>query len=856
MELVKGVPITEFCDQNQVPIRERLELFLHVCQAIQHAHQKGIIHRDIKPSNVLVMSQDGKPVVKVIDFGVAKAIGQQLTDKTIYTQCAQMVGTPLYMSPEQAGQGGLDVDTRSDIYSLGVLLYQLLTGTTPFDKERLKEMDFGEIRRIIREEEPARPSQLRIADCGLRIPESKGRFRFFNRLFNPQSAIRNPQLQELDWIVMKALEKDRNRRYQTANGFAMDVQRYLHDEPVEACPPSAWYRLGKFARRKKTALAITACAFVALAGVAGALGWAVRDREARKQQAAKEREMWEAALDSEVKKTLDETGPLIEQGKWREALAVAQRADKLLAAAGRTQRPARLLELQKELSMARRLEETYREPQLNRTARLAVEGTGSGGDLQSRQRSAEDDFFWGREQDACFAREFRDFGIDVEALAPAVAAERIRRTSIRLCLVQALDEWAPLRRRARGHQDPLWKKLVEIARQADADPWRSQFRGELLRRDRHALEKLADKLPIRELAPATAYLLGHTLRELGAVDKAMAVLREAQRHHPDDFWLNDALGLFSKDALRPPRYDDSLRYYAMTLALRPHNARTHRAVAEMLEMTGALDEAVGEYTRALELDPKDQIAVGGRGDAHYKLHRYEKAVADYSKGIELGPNHAVAWLLRRQRGAAHAALSEWTAAAADYAQVAGPRPYPHWHLWYEHACLRLLVGDAAGHAKVCAALLERAEQKKDMRPYLVARACTLAPLATANTQRAARLATELMNPTMYWSLTAAAALEVRLGRCDKAELLLRRCLKQSTRWDGLVLARLWLVLALHAQGKGDEARRELAQAQLQLNRWGKPMPSKTAPGRVGLHLHDWLEIQVLRREAERILVPR
>jgi serine/threonine protein kinase len=165
MELVQGKPITEYCDQNQVPIRERLELFAHVSQAVQHAHQKGIIHRDLKPSNVMVVSHDGKPVVKVIDFGVAKAIGQQLTDKTIYTQFAQMVGTPLYMSPEQAGQSGLDVDTRTDIYALGVLLYELLTGTTPFDKRRLREADYDEVRRIIREEEPPRPST-RISTLG------------------------------------------------------------------------------------------------------------------------------------------------------------------------------------------------------------------------------------------------------------------------------------------------------------------------------------------------------------------------------------------------------------------------------------------------------------------------------------------------------------------------------------------------------------------------------------------------------------------------------------------------------------------------------------------------------------------
>src|SRR5437588_1060039 len=231
MELVKGVPITEYCDHNQVPVRGRLELFGHVCAAVKHAHQKGIIHRDIKPSNVLVASHDGQPVVRVIDFGVAKAIGQQLTDKTVYTQFAQLIGTPLYMSPEQAGESGLDVDTRSDIYSLGVLLYELLTGTTPFDQERLKQASYEEMRRIIREEEPPRPST-RISTLGQAATTAAT-----HRQSDPR---RLSQLfrGELDWIVMKCLEKDRNRRYESASALAADLQRYLHDEPVLACPPS------------------------------------------------------------------------------------------------------------------------------------------------------------------------------------------------------------------------------------------------------------------------------------------------------------------------------------------------------------------------------------------------------------------------------------------------------------------------------------------------------------------------------------------------------------------------------------------------------------------------------------------
>ena len=263
MELVKGIPLNQFCDQHKLDVPERLVLFTQICSAVQHAHQKGIIHRDLKPTNILVESHDGKPVPRVIDFGLAKATsGMQLSEHTLFTGFGTVMGTPLYMAPEQATFNAVDVDTRADLYSLGVVLYELLTGSTPLTRETFKHAALDEMLRLIREQDAPSPSN-RLSSTDARPAIAA------NRHTDPAKLSRFLK-GELDWIVMKALAKERDRRYETANGLARDVERFLNHEPVLAGPPGARYRLKKFVRRNRGAVvAASLLLLTLLAGIAG-----------------------------------------------------------------------------------------------------------------------------------------------------------------------------------------------------------------------------------------------------------------------------------------------------------------------------------------------------------------------------------------------------------------------------------------------------------------------------------------------------------------------------------------------------------------------------------------------------------
>ncbi|HZN66213.1 MAG TPA: tetratricopeptide repeat protein [Tepidisphaeraceae bacterium] len=617
MELVKGVPITEFCDQHQLTPRQRLELFAHVCHAVQHAHQKGIIHRDIKPTNVLVMMHDTTPVVKVIDFGVAKALGQELTEKTLFTGFAQLVGTPLYMSPEQAGQSGLDVDTRSDVYSLGVLLYELLTGTTPFDKERFKKAAQDEIRRIIREEEPPKPST--------RLSESKGSLPSVSAQRHTEPAKLTRLVRgELDWIVMKALEKDRNRRYATANGFAADVQRYLADEPVQACPPSAGYRFRKFVRRNKATVAVAGLVLSVLLILGGGIGWAVRDRAARDAKVIRERDARQAKVAAQVESTLAEVDRLEREQKWPEALLTARRAEAVVTGG------------EADADTARRVHERLKNLQfLDRLEQI-------------RMQKAElvdgklDDAGADRE----YARAFREYGVNVDALAIETSIDRLKtRPTLAIPLATTLDCWHLVRWRLGSPSDTASSgRLLALARAIDPEPQRDWLRSSWDKPgwDKPGsevgdeLHRLAESIDVRTQHPDTLIILAGRLYDAIRPESAIRLLRDAHYVHSGDFWLNFNLGNYlyaQKD------YEGAVRFLTGALSIRPNAVTVLNNLGSALQYQGKVDEAVVCYRKAMQLGPKSALAHNNLGALLCDVLRdYEGAEACFRKAIELDPN--------------------------------------------------------------------------------------------------------------------------------------------------------------------------------------------------------------------------
>jgi tetratricopeptide (TPR) repeat protein/serine/threonine protein kinase len=682
MELVKGVPLTKYCDEHHLTPKERLELFVPVCQAIQHAHQKGIIHRDIKPSNVLIALYDGKPVPKVIDFGIAKAAGQQLTEKTLVTGFGAIVGTLEYMSPEQAELNQLDIDTRSDVYSLGVLLYELLTGTTPLEKKRLKQAAVLEVLRIIREEEPPRPStRLSATDELPGIAAKRG--------LEPKK-LSGLVRGELDWIVMKALEKDRNRRYETANAFARDVQRYLADEPVQACPPSAWYRFRKFTRRNKGRLAAAVGVSLAVTVMAASFGWAVRDRAAREAEIGRAEVARRTTVAGKVRDSVKDARTLIAGNKLapaREKLAEARgqlgndRAVLGNLAAEIETGEAELDRFQQFLDLIERAREAETAPLLEPV--LAPDDPpGSAGTQpavrpwERRRATAATFLLQALARYEILQRD--DWNTTLKGgLLGRDRVEQIRRLAYEELLWLADD----VVRRQQEHR--LGKKLTPEAAARQALVYLGK--AESAHRPARALyalrahcrkaigeekaaradRQLADKTP--PTAAQDHYLRGQAAYHANQLAQGTQAFEAALRLEPTHYWSLLWLGYGLCELGKGPEdFAGAARVFTGCILKRPEHAHAYYCRGNAYLKLLSQEEAVADFSRSLELDPNSAQPWINRGVAYRNLGKLKKAVADFSRAIQLDRNHAFAW---NNRAAVYKELGQPEKALRDYSRA-------------------------------------------------------------------------------------------------------------------------------------------------------------------------------------------
>jgi len=776
MELVHGVPITRYCDDNRLTPRQRLELFVPVCRAIQHAHQKGIIHRDVKPSNVLVTLYDGMPVPKVIDFGVAKATEQLLTGRTLFTQYGTLVGTLEYMSPEQAEMSALGVDTRSDIYSLGVLLYELLTGSTPLTHQRMKQAALGEILRLIKEEEPPRPST-RLSDSGEALALISAR-----RHVEP-SRLAKLVRGELDWIVMKSLEKDRDRRYETASGFASDVQRHLDDEQVQACPPSAWYRFRKFSHRNKVAL--TTGAGVASAVLATLIVLAVSNILIRQEQARTE----------------------AERGRAERSQRLAEdRAEEIRKGLQRLQGANALVERARVYTSLQRWDDAH--AALTRAIELRPDHAPA---WQERGN-----LFLGL---GLWELAAADLSKDFELQEPTTAG---RWLMLALLRANVGDE--------AGHRE-LCARMCERFPGAFDRP----FTVDLVRTCVLLPERSRDPARMVELAttslaatpvpPWHLYVLGAAHYRAGQHESAVRRLRESLEVDPN--WAARPINypMLAMAYYRLGRHDEARR--ALEEAARALDRWTESMYARGQDDWAIHQGATGFcpvfwfdllecrlYDRearalmGLAPPPDDPRLLVLRARAFAGLRWPSKAIAGYDAALKLSPcDPQIRLEAHRCRGYDHVTRGQWKQAAAEYARASELQkgePY----LWWYQANTHLAAGDVDAYRRICASMLERFGETQDPRTaHAVVAACGLRPDALPDMGRLVPVG----RVAARWHPGAEGILALALHRAGSDDEAVR-CFTEAAKFSRL-RAKDWLFLAMshHRLGHTGEAQRCLAR---------------------------------------------
>jgi Flp pilus assembly protein TadD/predicted Ser/Thr protein kinase len=593
MELIAGMSLDQYAREHALDAGGRLELVARVCDAVQHAHERGVIHRDLKPANILV-EPSGQP--KVLDFGVARAADLGLTVGGGRTEAGQLIGTLSYMSPEQASGDPSAIDARGDVYALGVLLYELLAHRLPYS---LDGLPLPEAARVIREQEPSRLGSI------------DGRLRG-----------------DVETIVAKALEKDRGRRYASAGELGADVRRHLNHEPIQARPTSALYQLRKFARRHKALVSTTAAFVTLLLGAAAVTAWqavklARAERDQAVQEAMRSREV-HAAL-ARVAALRDEARATGNLDGWAKARGEARGAEALVEGGpvepGLAERVAALRreldEEEKDHRMVTRLDEVR--------LRLA----------EIKQERFETKDAVRQREGLRYADAFRWYGVDVEALPVAEAARRVQASKVHEALLAALDHWAWHKAEDSGRE-----RLWAVADGADDNPWRRDLRQAARQKNLVRLKELAEDARALKQPPAVLAMLGKALLAAGLPGEAAVFLRQAQERHPGDFWLNHDLGFVLWMGVRPRRPAESLGYFRAALALRPGSPGVHGNLGVLLLSQGDLSGAEGHFRQAIELDPRSAVPHWHLGIALSLQGDLPGAVACGRKALEIDPKDA------------------------------------------------------------------------------------------------------------------------------------------------------------------------------------------------------------------------